>query len=161
MATKIRIYLDTSAILAGIMSARGGSRTLLRLGEAGAISLLTSSLALKELEHVLRERVPESLGALALLLDRADFTIVEPPSEEHLAATRPLVDHPGDAAMLAAALNQKPAFFVTLDEQHFLGDPQLSTTIPFPIGTPGECVEWIRRRFRSLASGSWRSGGDV
>ena len=161
MATTIRIFLDTSAIFGGIWSARGGSRMLLRLGEAGAISLLTSGLALIELERALREKAPDSLGALALLLDRADITIVESPSEEHLPPVRTLVDHPGDAFILAAALGQEPDFFVTLDQKHFLGNPQLFATIPFQIGTPGECVEWIRRRFRRFASGNLWPGPDV
>lgn len=154
MATTIQIFLDTSAIFAGIWSARGAGRVLLRLGEAGAVSLLTSSLALKELENALRAQAPGSLGTLALLLDRADFTIVESPSAEHLAATQTLVEYPGDAFILAAALSREPDFFVTLDQKYYLANPQLSTIVPFKIGTPGECVEWIRRRFRRLASGN-------
>ena len=158
MATTIQIFLDTSAIFAGIWSARGGGRVLLRLGEAGAVSLLTSGLALKELENALRAQAPGSLGALALLLDRAGFSIAESPSQEHLAAARSLVDHPADASILAAALSQEPDFFVTLDQTHFLGNPQLPNVVPFQIGTPGECVDWIRRRFRRLASGNLGPG---
>lgn len=161
MAKKIRIYLDTGAILAGIWAARGGGRTLLRLGEAGAISLHTSTLALKELERRLREVAPESLGALALLLDRAGFTILEAPSPDHLAKARALVDPPGKAFILACALQGEVEFMVSLDQTHFLGNQGLSTEVPFPIGTPGECVEWIRRRFRRLAAGNLGSGGGV
>ena len=104
MVAKIRIFLDTSAIFAGIWSDRGGSRMLLRLGEAEAIALVTSRFALQELEGALRAKAPEVLGTLALLLDRARFTIVGPPDKDQLGLTKRLVDHPGDANILGSAL---------------------------------------------------------
>ena len=153
MADKIRIFLDTSAIFAGIWSDRGGSRMLLRLGEAGAITLLTSALALKELEGEIREKAPQSIGALALLLDRAQLSIVGSPEENHLLEARRLVDHPADALILGSALGHEVQFFVTLDQKHILGNERLATGLPFQIGTPGECLEWIRRRLRRLTAG--------
>ena len=44
-------------------------------------------------------------------------------------------------------------YFVTLDRKHFLDNEKLSHTVAFKIGTPGECLEWIRRRFRRMAGG--------
>lgn len=126
---------------------------LLRLGEAGAITLLTSGLALKELEAAIREKAPQSLGALALLLDRARLSVVGSPEENHRLEARALVDHPGDAIILASALGQEVQFFVTLDQKHFLGNERLSAGLPFQIGTPGECLEWIRGRLRRLSAG--------
>lgn len=149
MATRIRIFLDSSAIFAGIWSERGGSRMLLRLGETGAIDLLTNRLALQELEAALRAKAPEVLGSLALLLDRAQFTIVRPPEEELLGLTKRLVDHSGDAQILASALGGQVEFFVTLDQKHFLGNERLATGLPFEPGTPGECLDWLRRRLRA------------
>jgi len=153
MAAKIRIFLDTSVIFAGIWSDRGGSRMLHRLGEAGAVTLLTSGLALKELGGAIREKAPQSLGALALLLDRAQFSIVGAPAQNHLVEARMLLDHPADALILSSALGHDIQYFVTLDQQHFLGNERLATGLPFRIGTPGECLEWIRRRLRRLIAG--------
>lgn len=148
MVARIQIFLDTSAIFAGIWSDRGGSRMLLRLGEAGAIALLTSRLALQELEGSLRAKAPEVLGTLALLLDRAQFTIVGPPHKDQLGLTRRLVDHPRDAHILASALGGQVEFFVTLDQKPFLANDRLVTGLPFQLGTPGECLDWLRRRLR-------------
>ncbi len=153
MAIRIRIYLDTSVIFAGIWSAKGGGRMLLRLGEAGAISLVTSRLAIQELEGALRSKAPQSLGALALLLDRSDITVVGEPAGAIRSAARSLVDHPAGADILASAMESGIEYFVTLDRKHFLDNPRLARESTFKIGTPGECLEWIRRRLRRMAGG--------
>ena len=153
MASKIRIFLDTSVIFAGIWSAKGGGRMLLRLGEAGAISLVTSRLAIQELEGALRNKAPQSLGALALLLDRSDITVVGELVADNRSAARSLVDHPADAEILASAIGSEIEYFVTLDRKHFLDNEKLAHTVAFSIGTPGECLEWIRRRLRRMAGG--------
>ncbi len=153
MAARIRIFLDTSVIFAGIWSAKGGGRMLLRLGEAGAISLVTSRLAIQELERALRDKAPQSLGALALLLDRSDITVVGESTAANRSAASSLVDHPADADILASAMGSGIEYFVTLGRKHFLDNPGLTRESIFKIGTPGECLEWIRRRFRRMAGG--------
>ncbi len=153
MATRIRIFLDTSVIFAGIWSAKGSGRMLLRLGEAGAISLVTSRLAIQELEGALRSKAPQSLGALALLLDRSDISVVGVSNAANRSAARSLVDHPADAEILASAMENSIEYFVTLDKRHFLDNPKLTRESAFKIGTPGESLEWIRRRLRRMAGG--------
>lgn len=153
MATRIRIFLDTSAILAGIWSGKGGGRRLLQLGEAGAITLVTSRLAIQELEAMLRERAPVALGPLALLLDRADLSVTGEADPASTSAAESLVDHAVGARVIAAAIESEAEYFVTLDREHILDNRPLAREVPFRIGTPGECVEWLRRRFRRMASG--------
>lgn len=150
MATRIPIFLDTSAIVAGIWSDRGGGRMLLRLGEAGAIELVTSRLAIQELEALLREKAPEALGPLALLLDRADLLVVDEASAEAVASAHKLVAHPAGAQVLAAAGESGVEYFVTLDREHILDNAPLAREAMFLIGTPRECVEWLRRRLRRM-----------
>lgn len=156
MATRIRIFLDTSAIFVGIWSGRGGSRMLLQLGEAGAVWLITSQLAIRELEGGLREKAPEALGALALVLDRADLHVAGEASDAAISAAREFVTHPADVGILAAAMDASIQYFVTLDQKHFLNNRQMARSVPFEVGTPGECLDWLRGRFRRMA----RMGGD-
>lgn len=152
MATRIRIFLDASAITAGIWSAGGGGRMLLRLGEAGVVALVTSRLAIRELEGALRAKAPESLGSLAVLLDRADLIVVGEADAQTRSAARSLIDHPAEAEILAAAMLSEIEYFVTLDRKHFLANERLAREATFRIGTPGECVEWLRRRLRRAAN---------
>lgn len=144
MVTRPKIFLDTSAPFAGIWSDQGGARMLLRLGEAGAVCLLVSAQVVAEIERVLRRKAPPLLGIVAVLLDRAGIEVVAGPGEKRLRGCQRLVGHLGDATVLAAAWDAGADYFVTLDQKHFLDNRKLQTRAPFPVGTPGDCLAWIR-----------------
>jgi predicted nucleic acid-binding protein len=126
---------------------------LLRLGETGAITLLVSPQVLEELNASLSRKAPDSLPLVAVLLDRAQIEIVAAPDDDHLARARRMISHAGDAAVLAAAWQTSPDFFATLDRQHFLDKPRLAAGLPFPLGTPGDALSWIRTRFLDASRG--------
>lgn len=144
MRAKPRLFLDTSALFAGIWSAQGEARMLLRLGEAEAVHLLVSSQVLEEIEDVIRRNAAQFLPTLAVLLDRSQVSIVPPASPEVLERCRALVQHPGDARILADAWQDQVDYLVTQDRAHFLDAPGLVGQVPFPIGTPGDCLAWYR-----------------
>jgi len=146
-----RIFLDTSALFAGIWS---GARMLLRLGEAGAIELLISPQVLVELQAALARKAPDTLPLAAVLLDRAAGTVVPAPDEDHLQLADALISHPGDAAIVAAAWQAASDFLVTLDRRHFLENSSLIAGVPFVIGTPGDALAWIRAQFRRRSRGA-------
>ncbi|NPA91738.1 MAG: PIN domain-containing protein [Chloroflexi bacterium] len=148
MAGKVRVFLDTSALFAGIWSEKGGARAILKLGEIAAICLLVSPQVIAEIDAVLRRKAPHLLGLLAVLLDAANVEIVSQPSEEAQKRATDLVTHPGDAFVLAAALDARPDYFVTLDRVHFLDNDRLSQAVPFPVGTPGDFLAWWREQWK-------------
>lgn len=121
---------------------------LLQLAEAGAVQFLASRQVLEEMEDVLRRKAPASLGALALLLDTCRVEIVSPPDTQALELAGQWIAHPGDRAILASALWAEPDYFVTLDKKHFLRDDELRDVLPFPIGTPGDCLAWYRTKLQ-------------
>ncbi|MEZ4594783.1 MAG: PIN domain-containing protein [Chloroflexota bacterium] len=137
-------FLDTSALFAGIWSATGGARMLLKLGEAQAVQLQVSSQVLTEIENVVRRKAPQNLGALALLLDRSRIRLAASPSTEEISRCEELLTYRPDAIVLAAAWKAQVDFFVTLDGRHFLNNQQLHALAPFKIGTPGTCLAWYR-----------------
>ena len=147
MAARISVFLDTSALFAGIWSSEGGARMILRLGEARAIRLQVSPQVLDEIEGVLRRKSPDMLGLLALLLDRSRIEVVPVPSQEALEQSRSLTNHVGDARILAASWAAAVDYFVTLDRVHFLDNPGMRAAVPFPLGTPGDFLIWYRERF--------------
>ncbi|GAB4432189.1 MAG: hypothetical protein Fur0044_29720 [Anaerolineae bacterium] len=146
MPVKVRVFLDTSALFAGIWSAEGGARMILKLGEAGAVSLLVSSQVLSEIEGVLRRKAPDSLGLLAVLLDRSGVEVVSPPPPELIQQIEILIGHPGDAVVLAAGWLAEVDYFVTLDRQYFLKNPAVQAATSFPMGTPGDFLAWYRAK---------------
>jgi predicted nucleic acid-binding protein len=149
MATEPRIFLDTSAIFAGLWSPDGGGRMILKLGEAGALKLITSRDVLGELERAFRRKAPELLGELAIIMDRSRFEIEPSPKKRGMENNLILVGHPGDASIITAARSMDVDFFVTLDRKHFIQNKRLVKEVSFPIGTPGDMLEWYRRELNS------------
>jgi predicted nucleic acid-binding protein len=144
MPAKVNVFLDTSALFAGIWSAMGGGRMILKLGEAGAIRLLVSSQVLEEIESALRRKAPNMLGLLTLLIDRSRAEVVPSPMPKAVQDSQALTGHPGDAQVLAAAWAAGADYLVTLDRKHFLDNSALRNAVPFPVGTPGDFLAWYR-----------------
>lgn len=150
---RIRVFLDTSALFAGVWSADGGARVILRLGEVGAVRLVVSSQVLAELEDVLRRKAPDLMHQWALLLATCGAEVVAAASPEVVARCAAWVTHPGDVATIAAALAAKSDYFVTHDARHFLGNLSLQAQLSFPIGDPGAFLRWYRGRLdRALSA---------
>lgn len=147
MTAKVNVFLDTSALFAGIWSSTGGARMILRLGESGVINIQVCSLVLSEIENVFRRKSPGNLSYLALILDRSGVKVEPDPGEELISRCNQLVPHQGDAHIIAAAWEIETDFFVTLDREHFIDNTPLVKEVPFPIGTPGDFLAWLRVRF--------------
>ena len=143
MQHKPRLFLDTSVLLAGIWSAEGGVRMLLRLGEAEAVQLLVSSQVLQEIEEVVRRKAVHHLPTLAVLIDRSRACVVTAAPATVLVRCQAMIVHPGDARILADAWHGQADYLVT-HKAHFLDLPGLAGSIPFPLGTPGDCLAWYR-----------------
>jgi len=146
MPGKIRVFLDTSALFAGIWSSEGGARMILMLGESGIISLLVSQQVLAEIEGVIRRKAPEELGTLTLLLERSNLDIASRINKDKLTKSSKVVNHPGDANVIAAAWSSDVDYFVSLDKVHFLRNRKLKKLLPFQVGTPGDFLSWFKEQ---------------
>lgn len=144
------VFLDTNALLAGIWSTAGGGRLILKLGAANAIQLLVSRQVLEEMEAVFRRKKPELLGALALVLDQAHIQTSSPPEEALLQRSQALINHAGDANILAAAWTAQVDYLVTLNRKHFLENRVVQEEAPFLIGTPGDFIAWYRHQLGKM-----------
>ena len=120
---------------------------ILKLGEAEALQIMISSPVLTEVERALQKKAPGTLGALALILDRSNALILPDPKKELIKACENLVNHPGDARVIASVWETEIDFFVTLDRKHFIENQALKKEAPFLIGTPGDFLAWFRGRF--------------
>ncbi len=137
------VFLDTSVIIAALMSPTGGARLLFHLAHAGTIRLLVGKGVLQEAEEVMRRKAPELLGLLAQLLDEAGIEISVEPTSQQLKQAKTLIDYSPDASVLAQAISANPKWFVSHDKEHFVGNPALDN-LPFKIGTPGDVIAWLR-----------------
>jgi len=69
-----------------------------------------------------------------------------PAAEEYLNKALALTAHVADARVVAAAWGAGADFLVTLDQEHMLDVPKLRAAAPFPLGTPGDFLSWLRGR---------------
>ena len=147
MAKRPEIFLDTSALFAGVWSAEGGARQILKLAELGLVKISVSPQVLLEIENNFRRKAPELLGKLAVLLDRVGLRLVAPAPESRYIPSLALTAHAGDARVLADAWESGTDFFVTFDRQHFLENKALRAALPFRLGTPGDFLLWYREQY--------------
>ena len=137
------IFLDSSVIIAAVMSPTGGARVLFHLSQARSIRLMVGRGVLQETEEVLQRKAPHLLGLLAQLLDEANIEIGNAPNSKQLKQAKSLIEYEPDADVLAQAISAKPDWFVSHDKEHFIGNTGLND-LPFKIGTPGDVIAWLR-----------------
>jgi predicted nucleic acid-binding protein len=144
MAKRPEVFFDTSALFAGVWSAEGGARQILKLAEVGLVHISVSPQVLAEIENNFRRKAPDLLGKLAVLLDRVGLRLVAPAPESRNQAALTITAHAGEARVLADAWECGTNFFITLGRQHFLENKPLRAALPFRLGTPGDFLLWYR-----------------
>jgi predicted nucleic acid-binding protein len=148
MDGEVRVFLDTSVLFAAVLSETGGARLVLSLGEARAIQVYVGPQVLREADGVLERKAPQSKVRFALLLDRARVRVVAEPDAGALAQAGAVIFTTPDARVLAEAITAGVDYLVTLDREHFVGNPRI-TRLPFVVGTPGDFLGWFRDRLHA------------
>jgi hypothetical protein len=88
---------------------------------------------------------------MALLLEQCRAQVIDSLDAQTVARCTELAGHAGDGRILADACSGEPDYFVTLDKRHLL-DNAGAGQMSFPIGTPGDCIAWLRSRWAQLTS---------
>ena len=141
------VFLDTSVLIASVISSTGGARETLRLGEARVLRLCTGSRCLQEMDGLLARKAPHLRPSMVLLLDRSRVQVGPSPSAEHLVRASAVVSYSPDAYVLAEALASGCEYMVSLDRRPLVGNT-CGSSLPFPIGTPGDLLLWVRTVLR-------------
>ena len=143
---KLNLFLDSSALFAGIVSGSGAARVLLLLAESEHISLTISTQVVSETERAIVKKVPKALNDLrqAILASKARI-VLDPPIEDVLEHLN-LISHPADVSILLAAIYDHVDYLLTLNRKHFIDDPTVAQKSNLRIGTPGEALSWVREQ---------------
>jgi predicted nucleic acid-binding protein len=141
---KINLFLDSSALVAGIISPTGAARVLLLLAETGHITITISEQVVAESERAITRIVPRALGDLRKAILVSNVEIVRDPSPDEVVANSHLISHPPDAPILVAAMKAGVDYLVTLNRKHFIDDPNVARLSGLQIGTPGDTLSWVR-----------------
>jgi len=116
---EIKVFLDSSVIIAAVLSFSGGSFRLIRESVFKGYTLLISNYVLEECLRVLKLKYPEKIFILAMLLENFRFQIVKDPSQKEVEKLIKIIE-PEDAPILAGAIKYKAKYLVTLDKKDFL-----------------------------------------
>lgn len=140
----IDVFMDSSALMAGIISAEGAARALLLLAEDEKIQIIVSEQVIAEVERNLARKAPRTLPFAREMLRQAKIRIVPRPFQEEVQQHQDWIRHPADVPILAAAARAQVAFLVTLDTRHFIDDPEVSRRSGLKIGVPRDALAWVR-----------------
>ena len=141
---KVNIFLDNSALVAGVLSATGAAHTLLIFGEDETILLTVNEWVVRVSEEALSRKSPRNIKALRNSLLTSNIQIVPDPTEDEIQANLYLIDDRDDVPVLLTAIKARVDYLATHDHKHFLDNPKVAERAGVRIGTPGDVLAWIR-----------------
>lgn len=147
---KIEIFFDSSALIAGIVSAQGAARALLLLAEDGKILISISEQVVAEVERNIARKAPKAVQLARELIISANIRILRDPQFTEILEHQDWIRHPADVPILVVAARAKVGFFATLNTKHFIDDLEVSRRSGLRIGTPGDALAWVREQLSSL-----------
>jgi len=136
---ELRVFLDTNVIFSGLYSDKGAPGAILDYFLQGKFRVVVSRQVLDELVAVMKQKLPEALPALRALLINMPPEVTPSPQTNEIRRWEEILQ-PGDAAILAAAINARPDFFVTGDN-HFLDNTDVIKQTGLNITTPADFVK--------------------
>lgn len=140
------IFFDSSALIAGIVSALGAARALLLLAEDEKILVTVSEQVVTEVERNIARKAPMALPFARELILSAKIRIVRDPQLEDVLSHQDWIAHAADVPILVAAVRSRADFLATLNTRHFMDDPDVARRSGLRIGTPGDALAWVREQ---------------
>jgi predicted nucleic acid-binding protein len=139
---RFRIFFDTSVYIAALLSPRGASGELIRLAEAGAVTMVVSQRVVVESDQVLSRKFPDLIEESRRLWKGLSPEVTSDPTDRQMAPFRARL-RPGDAAILCSASLAQVSAFVTWNTRDFMR-PGIESLVSFPIVVPPECLKRFR-----------------
>ena len=142
---KIKVFIDTNVLIAGVNSVTGASATLLDLCEAGVLQMVVSRQVLIEADRNFTAKFPQWVGRFRQFMHNLAPLMVEDPTPESIKKAAAIVDRK-DAPILAAAQNANVDFLITLDKKHFL-NPKTREKMMLKVVSPIEFLQSFKKLF--------------
>jgi predicted nucleic acid-binding protein len=151
---RIRLFLDSNVLTAGIISPWGLDKATLSLCAARVCKLVLAEVVRDEVEENLllhAERLP-SIDAGQLIEDyRRLIRLTNPelvpyPSKDQVRSSRHLIRHAADVPVLLSAMASKPDWLLTHNTRHFTNAVAQRTSLR--IATPREFFQALSAIFR-------------
>lgn len=138
---KIKLFLDSNVLIAGLASSKGASAVILRLIEAKAIEAYLSQQVIEESERNLRKKLPEFLPYYYYALKYLPLTILKDSKNIHRNLSK-YFPKKSDQIIFQTVQKLEPDYFLTLNRKHFHQKPVRKIS-HFKIRTPAQFLdEW-------------------
>ncbi len=148
MAPQHRVFLDASALIAGVISPSGGAGTIVALAAAGRVRVVISRQVQVECERAFQHKAPDLLPLYWQIIQEIQPEIIPAPTLDAIGQAEEMIVA-RDAPILAAAIASRPDYAVSLDRKHFLA-PGVAERSGLRIGTPGDFLVWFRSQIERL-----------
>ncbi len=138
-----RVFFDTSVYIAGLYSASGAARELLRLSESQAIRMVVSEEVVTEVDRVTTEKFPHLVQESRQFWKDLNPEIAPNPTTDLIELFLKKLPE-GDASILCAAHLAKVSAFVTWNTRDFMA-PGVESLVDFPIVVPADGLKLFRK----------------
>lgn len=139
---RLKVFLDSSALIAGVASTKGAARAVLQLAEIGLIELIVSRQVIVEADRNIEEKLPEMLSEYRGFIKLLAPVLLDDPLQKDVAKYLTVIN-PNDAPILASAVISGADFLVTWDKKHFISK-NIRVHSGLKIVTPGEFLRHFR-----------------
>ena len=150
--SKIKVFLDSSALIAGVISSTGAARVLLVMSETGQIEVFISEHVITKSERSLARKVPHALPEFRQAIRDAQPKITQNPTQQEIKDHLYLITDPEDVPILLSAVKAKVDYLATHNKKHFIDDPKVAERSRLRIGTPGDVLSWVRENLQEKFS---------
>lgn len=140
---RLKVFLDSSALIAGVASTKGAARAVLQLAEIGLIELIVSRQVIVEADRNIEEKLPEMLSEYRGFIKLLAPVLLDDPLQKDVAKYLTVIN-PNDAPILASAVISGADFLITWDRKHFIGK-NIHIHSNLKIVTPGEFLRHFRK----------------
>ena len=142
-----RVFLDSSVLIAGVISQTGVSSAILDLGEAGEIVIILSKGVLVETDRVFEKKFPNLIGDFREFIKNLSPVVTEYPTSQEIREAQGVIDK-DDTLILAAAKKENIHYLVSLDTKHF-HTHKVRQYLNSPIVTPSQFLTEFRNIFEN------------
>ncbi len=145
---RLKVFLDTSTVIAGLASSRGAAKEVLYLAEIRLIKIFISKQVIVEADRNIKSKLPEMLNEFRGYIKILSLVLVDDPTIEKTNRYSSFMNR-NDAPILAAAISSGADYLVTWDRKHFI-KKRSSLTVKIKIVTPGEFLQYFRKHIEGL-----------
>lgn len=136
---KLNLFIDANIFIAAVASNTGGSFYLLKACQKGIYQAVTTKLILEEAKKNILLKLSEKAYQRFIKLIKSLPLEIQPPGslEEKQRGIITLKDE----HVLAAALESRSDFLITLDKKHFFTSRIKQAKLPIKISTPKDFIQ--------------------